>query len=84
MAAVPELPQQDPRMAPGGYDPSQLSSLLPEVQTGSADRSAAISYHDFTKARRQDAELNLMKSQIRSALFYLRYNYKKTKREAEL
>ena len=71
MAAVSELSQQDPCMDPRRYRFKKFSSLLPEMQAGGTDQSTTISYHTFEKARRQDAELNLMESsQIRSALFF--------------
>ncbi len=69
MAAVSELSQQDSRMDPRRYRFKKFPSLLSEVQTGGTDQSTTISYHTFEKARRQDAELNLMET----VRFTLRY-----------
>lgn len=79
MAVVSLLPRENPGVDSGGYRSSQLSSLLLQMQAGGIDRPEAISYNTIEEARREDAELNLMRNQIRSALFY--FSERKEKHE---
>ena len=81
MAVVPLLSRENPGVDSGGYRSSQLPSLLPQMQAGGIDRPKAISYNAIEEARRKDAELNLMRNQIRSASFLVNQPGQRRKHE---
>ena len=78
---MPMLPWENPGVDSGGYRSSQLPSLLPKMQAGGIDRPTAISYYAVEEARREDAELNLMRNQIRSASFLVNQPGQRRKHE---